>query len=207
MEMPNRTGVSELGDRELILFDFLFDATAPRPMLENEKLAIHHNTGYSHEFEKEELNSILSRFSEKGLLFTQHQNYWGEVVPYYGLTLAGGKLWESERKPIWERYIDESQAAENGENIWATTISSYSKECLLACVKYYLEIGFLGEPISNLTYTQSNPESLIYWKDPGIVYECMFKAKDEHNQKVDWNEYERNRVWWRHISELQKYIA
>lgn len=207
MELPERTRTSNLTDSELILFDFLFDSIVPRPMLEKEEFLIHYNTGYSHDLNTQELNSVLDRFIKDDLLFEEKQNYWGKQVLFFGLTLKGGKIWESERKPIWSRYIVDAQDHTETDNIWKAEICSYSKETLITCVNYYVENGFFGDLVSSLKYAQLDSQCLIYWRIPSIVYECTFLVSTDGNEKIDWEKYNSERVWWRNVRELQKSFA
>ncbi len=208
MELPQRTHISELADRELILFDMMFDSKVPRPILEDEKFSIHNNTAYSHGFDTLQLNKVLNRMLTQGLLFKEQNNYRDEIVEYYGLTSKGGALWESERKPIWKRLIEDSQGLTEQEDVWSTTICSYSEEILRACVQYYIKSKFLGVPVSELKYVQSNLYSLIYWKKQEVVYQCHYLSREEEvAERPDWGEYEENRVWWRNVNELQRYFA
>ncbi len=208
MKLPQRTRISKLADNDLILLDFMFDATVPRPMLEDEKFSIHNNTSYSHEFDTLQLNKVLNRLLDQELLFTERHKFREEKVEYYGLTSTGGKLWESERKPVWKRYVEDSQELAEQKGVWATTISSYSEEALFACVEYYVKNSFMGVPISELKYAQSNSSSLIYWKNNSVVYKCQFLAKEKEDvERTDWGKYKQNRVWWRNVCELQRYFA
>ncbi len=210
MRLPKRTHVSELSDSELMLLDFMFDSIVPRPLLEEGKFSTHHNTSYSHGFNTEDLNRILQRLVDQGVLFSakNFHNYWKKEIESFGLTPTGGNLWESERKPVWERYVEDGQTPTEKEDVWKSNICSYSQETLKSCAKFYIKTGFLDVPISELEYTQSESQGSIYWKTQRTMYECQYLAREEEGGEIlDWTEYERNRVWWRHISELQKYFA
>ena len=207
METLARSHESNLSDRELFLLDFLFDAIAPRAMIDDENFPIHNNTPYSHGFNTRELDAVLIKFSNEDVLFSEQHNHHGKQTQYFGLTAKGGELWESERKPSWGRYIDDSQELSKEEGIWKAKIRAFSPEILTESSAYYAESGFLGIPVSELEYAQVI-SSLVYWKEPFTVYECTYLAReDECPKKTNWAEYEKNRKWWRNVRELQKCLA
>lgn len=205
MELPKRARVSDLTNRELILLDFMFETPAPRPMLEDDVFPIHHNTTYSHGFNTQELSNVLNRFVNQGLIFAEGVIYRGKQTQSFGLTATGGKLWEAERSPIWKRFVGDCQVMSKQEGKWETKVHSYSEGALAACIKYYIETGFLGKPISKLEYMQTTSYAFIYWKEKSTVYGCHYLAKDNREtEEVDWDEYEQSRTWWRNVRELQK---
>lgn len=119
-----RTGATDLTDGELLILDFLFDLNrVPYRALRNEAFAFHHNCVAGHGMDDDALWDVLDRRVADGTLrLTLEEIDRDDAEPgdergdvpdpaggpplhrYYALTPAGGRLWEAERLPDWDRY-------------------------------------------------------------------------------------------------------
>jgi hypothetical protein len=117
--LPVRTNATSLTNDELLILDFAFTPFCmPVSQLYTEAYSFHMNTRYSHSLSDSMVISTLDSFVKAGLLEreeieNEEQNYWTRNNPdveLYSWCLAktGGHLWELERRPIWDRYVESS---------------------------------------------------------------------------------------------------
>jgi len=92
-----RTKETNLSEEELLILDVLFDARDRFESLIKENYASWHNLPYSHNLETNVLRDLINRLVENGILTSHPSDFDGRI--FYGLTEAGGKLWEVERVP------------------------------------------------------------------------------------------------------------
>ncbi len=102
-----RTYATSLTDDELILFDVMFwrDVAFSQLRLENFGEVFNYPDEHSHHYPAEKLWRVLDTLIARGLL---HAHIGHSIIgrrTYYGLTSAGGRLWELERQPDWMRFV------------------------------------------------------------------------------------------------------
>ena len=209
-EYPARTGKTSLTDDELLLFDFLFNCKAAFHHLRMENYGIHLNVLYTHNLQRRALEKTIGALIKSGLLFrddfehpfAQMENYPPDEWTYYGLTEAGGRLWEAEREPVWECYCIEYSWIDEESDKWRLTVRSPSLRIARAFLGVTREIGMYEVDIELLKTRTDNVEQPIPWKTFPKVYELTAPLLADSNSSYDWDHYERNRTWWGTITEL-----
>lgn len=200
-----RTNETNLSADELLILDVLFDAKERFESLLRENYASWHNLPYSHHLETNVLRDLIHRLVENGII-RLHTSGFDDTL-FYGLTEAGGKLWEVERVPNWDRYCtDYSTQDETGH--WTLSVESPSistAQSFMDCADHCGLYGFKPDEIRITTLIEAQPTT-IYWKTFSTVYSISVPtyALPDTNQ-VDWNEYERRRFWWRSLTELANF--
>ena len=208
MKYPARTYQTNISDSKLIILDFLFDAYAPMKLLRNEVFSIHQNLSYTHGLNDGELESMLEDYIEKDILYKRKTNIDGKDISLYGFTSKGGRLWEKERQPIWNLYLNDSIELTNDGKQWLVRLKSTSIETLKASLHFCVENAFYGLPLTKPIHNVFTKSDLIYWKYQINVHEYTYIVHDcEEYSQENWQKYDNERVWWRTIEELQKFIA
>ncbi|MBX3449073.1 MAG: hypothetical protein KF777_05895 [Planctomycetaceae bacterium] len=207
MRPPKRTYQTRLFDPELLILDFLFDkGGANFTMLSSGELcySFHMNCSYDHGLSDEELRSTISRLLARGMIsetYFPREGYSG-----YYLTREGGRIWETERAPNWDRYCSEGvRFTDHGQE----ALQIYCKDEQLgrhfanvasSCRQYMIDIDQL-----DLFATDLKSFHHIYWRDFDKI--CCLEAPilaDSFNMDTDWDYYEARRTWWRTLVELIK---
>ena len=200
-----RTYQTNVSDEELLILDVLFDARDTFESLAKENYATWHNLPYSHNLEVGDLTNLINRLLGDGIISFHTSNPGNKV--FYGLTEAGGKAWEVERVPDWERYCtDYSTVNEAGH--WMLFVESPSlatakafMDCATHCHLYQFNPNAIR--ISTIIEEKS---STIYWKAFPTAYSMSVTTYPlAETNRVDWNEYESRRSWWRTLTELAKF--
>ena len=127
-ELPKRTGATDLTDDELLLFDFFWQWFVPRHSLDSESYSLHMNVAYTHGLNSAQIDDVLKNLLERELITcrkTSHQ--------IYTLTPRGGALWESERQPVWERYISEP-GSHNDKRLSVVTLNEALGRCYIGAM-------------------------------------------------------------------------
>ncbi len=213
LRIPKRTHATNLTADELILFDVLYDLQYPFDVLLREDFCeiINLPEEHRHSLNGEKLWRVLDTLIARGLA-QAHSLRWplGERT-HYGLTPDGGRLWELERQPDWNLFVSyESWSEEmpDGEEIWYTSVRSLSSEVAQKYWQTALDVGLIrSQNLDLMTIGHPrNKSPMIYWKPP---FEPLFEictpylpSHDETWVDINWEVYEQNRVWWRHLLEL-----
>lgn len=200
-----RTNKTSWTNEELLIVDVLFDSSDTFESLLKENYAGWHNLPYSHSLEDDSLRDMLNELIHNGILTSSTAEHGNKT--FYALTEAGGKLWEAERAPDWERYCtDSSKVGEN--NRWMLSVESPSMmtvksfvECAKSCRLY----EFKQEEIRTITL-RDEKLSTIYWRTFLTICSIFVPTHPlPEINKVDWKEYEHKRTWWRSLTELAKF--
>ena len=200
-----RTKETNLSEEELLILDVLFDARDTFESLMRENYASWHNLPYFHGLETDVLRDLINRLVDNGIISSHTSGFDSRV--FYGLTKAGGKLWEVERVPNWERYCtDYSTEDETGH--WMLSVESPSiatAQAFMDCANPCRLYGFKQDEIRTTTLIEEKP-STVYWKAFSTVCSMSVAtyALPDTNQ-VDWHEYESRRFWWRSLTELANF--
>lgn len=196
-----------------MLMDALFDKNLMWQDLIREDFALVHNLHHPHGFSDEALRRKLDEWLETGILREGREEYPDDswVYHWYGLTEAGGKLWEEEREPWWERYCtsafwsEEEEGEERGAQKSWLSIRSLSLETARAFLTQVCQ-GFFyaAETQKAQTILHQNDDELLPWKLFDRVYEILVPAVDvsQTNFDMDWQYYESCRTWWNRVEEL-----
>ena len=200
-----RTHKTNLLEEELLILDVLFDANDTFESLVKENFASWHNLPYSHDLDTGTLEEFINKLIRNGILSSTNPGPGNRE--FYGLTEIGGKLWEVERVPDWDKYCtDSSTIDENGT--WMLSVESPSittARAFLAGANDCFLYRFHSDEI-RMTTLMDTKLAIVHWRTFQTV--CSISVRTDpvwETHQVDWNEYENNRSWWRSLSELAKY--
>ena len=202
---PPRTHASELTDDELVIFDFLWRDDAPRHMLYKEPLAVHANTPYSHSIPDEELGARLFDLVDRDLLRMHTSPPRAGRLPgseeSVGLTKRGFEAWESERRPDWTRYIEDSWEDD------CLTVAALSAELGSRFIEVCRESGVwnIGEETARCRVERH--VSLVRWKTFDEVHYFELPVPEGTWRPTNWTLYESKRVWWGNVAELGSLVT
>lgn len=207
---PRRTNITELSDDELLLFDFLFDKHLCHHHLRAENYPFHMNCGYSHGLGDIDLEKSLTTLVERGLLTCKEamtlriefREFRRDKT--YALTEAGGRLWELERCPDWDRFLATS-TWELGINCRGMIRVVCSNESIgRLCLGSMFAAGLIS-PVSRIRVRLLRNVRLLPWKAFPRVNSIRYKINDNTNDVMfpaHWDVYNAGRCWWRDIAEL-----
>jgi hypothetical protein len=178
---------------ELYLYDALFAGNAPMRMLRREIFQEAFNLPWSHDLADDALESLIDGLIARGLVT---RNDRGIV----GLTPAGGEVWERERRPPWDRFCYDS--AEEIDGGWRLDVFASTEALAREFVTTAMAIDLyrLRDAGASITTRIEPDHDLIPWKR--ATYHVVSSRYDEHDGPIDWARYEKDRTWWRSISEL-----
>ncbi len=195
---PHRTGITQLTDDELLLFDFMFDKHVEQRHLERDSYAFHMNVRYNHNLDSEHLRESLAHLAAQGLVLATPR----EGITRYSLTPLGGRQWELERRPRWDDYCEESERTLCSGRT-AMTVLSPSR----ATAETFWDIGVksrlwkMGD--GRRQYWRIRNHRLIPWRDFSAIHVLAARGAS-YTHEADWETYEANRIWWRDITELDR---
>lgn len=203
-----RTYATSLTDDELILFDVMFwrDVAFSHLRLENFGGVFNYPDEHSHNYPAEKLWRVLDTLIARGLLHATGRHLPFGDRTYYGLTPAGGRLWELERRPDWMRYVELGFAPTDWDNIEnglsSVELKSVSLETAKAC--WASEVPTIA--LSEVIITRRENAELVNWK---IVPELfVLKGTGPDPLEGDWETWqarELQRIWWDEVWGLPKF--
>lgn len=198
LKIPCRSYATNLSDDELILLDAMFDQRRTMKQLRavNFGEAINFPPEYIHQLDDYDLRDTMGSLVARGWVDIEK----GDGRTTYGLTAAGGALWERERRPDWDRYVRSSSWCERIEGLdqWLAEVMSPSVEIAAAFYACDRDVKIYK---TGLTILDDYP--LLYWKTFPTVYQILAPYSPLMDwPSVDWEVYEQNRVWWRDLMEL-----
>ena len=184
-----------------------------------EDYSIHMNIPWTHDMSDEVIKSTLNGLVELGLLLktkrstmpqVQSQNQIEGREYSYSITESGGEEWSNERMPKWNSYCcDFSFYDENDHEILEFTCIdkiigyTFAKTCH-ACKLYQFDL-------EHLKLVNVPSDSLIYWKKFKYIHSWRVPVDTKNKETiwpkdVDWELYEKNRIWWTTLKDLQALI-
>lgn len=200
-----RTHKTNLLEEELLILDVLFDSNDTFESLVKENFASWHNLPYSHDLDTGTLGKLINKLIGNGILRSTTPG--PGTREFYGLTEIGGKLWEAERGPDWDKFCtDSSTMDENGT--WILSVESPSitaARAFLACANDCFVYRFNSDEIRTTTRMDTKI-AIVDWRTFPTV--CSISVRTYpmlETHSMDWNEYENKRTWWRGLSELAKF--
>ena len=202
--LPQRTRESDLSDDELLLFDMMFDCNASASQMSSSAYAAHMNCDYNHSLDDaalhETIASLLSRKLIRSIGNTANSMEWR-----YALSDSGGKLWELERQPDWQRYITTTQKELGNFPAGSIVALCADEQIGRQCLGSMYASGIIT-PAGAIQTRQMYGKRLVPWKIFPSVFAVRCRTSDSINhapQPVEWEVYESSRCWWRTIAELQ----
>jgi hypothetical protein len=123
--------------------------------------------------------------------------------PWIALTPAGGRLWELERRPDWDRFCIDFSRPEGSRGRWVLRIHSP----LAAVAEQFLDAATacgLYAPLASRIARREVRARIVPWKPRQTLAEVRvpLRSVNEPARPVDWQRYETLRTWWRSIPEL-----
>jgi hypothetical protein len=198
----NRTFCTSLSNDELILFDALFDVWDTLESLLPKNFVTAFNLPYTHGLDAGGVRTTIERLIERGLIQSRAERTPSTEITWLALTAAGGELWTLEREPAWDRFCDDaSWPADPDDGSWLMRIRSPSLETARAAMRTGIRCGLHAVTAQHITEATTE-EALIPWRRFPIVYELRAPLATPAPVDVDWARYERERRWWRTLSEL-----
>jgi hypothetical protein len=200
-----RTNKTSLLDEELIILDVLLDSSNTFESLLKENYASWHNLPYSHDLDIGALRELIDKLIGNGILRSANRRPGNKE--FYGLTEAGGKLWEVERAPDWERYCTDSSTMDE-DGTWILFVESPSittAKAFMVCASDCLLYRFNPDEVRTITQLDAHI-STVDWR--GFQTVCSISVTTYpflETHHVDWNEYENKRSWWRSLTELARF--
>ena len=200
---PSRTHGSGLTDDLLLIFDALFDRYDTLPSLLRGNYWSYHNLPYTHDMADHEVGEAIRGLMSDGLVTSRVKRGSKRTITFYGLTAAGGRVWEVEREPRWDRFcVDFSDDAEDGGPGWQV-LQSPSAETLWEFLEVAGRCGLEEIDPSRASMTLHRDYELVPWKTFPAVYELRAPAAEGQPARItDWALYESGRTWWRCVMEL-----
>jgi hypothetical protein len=205
-KLPKRTGKTHLTHDELIILDFLaLQGAASIGILNREDYPVHMNSPYTHNFSDKQLAEKMSEWIMNGWI-TQEEDCTGYI--YYAMTLKGGDLWECERVPQWEKYCVDSLYLADDDQHWWLEILCRDREIGFAFANVALACGLFAFHIDELQIVEAESENFVYWKPVQDVWAWkVLMNKEEKYREINWDLYEKRRIWWSTLEELQKFVT
>jgi len=229
MNLPTRTHNTNLSDDALLLLDAIIHMNGwVADQMTQGDYRFHMNVTYDHGLADDDVEHVLEDLRKIGVLRRVEQED-GDGDAWFA-TEQGGRLWESERQPIWDRFVldceysapadDESQKYDAPVApllLKATEGNPFAviRSPSLETVNHYRAVA---EQV-NLWRPRAGAERKFVcrmdfgWK----VFEQMhvlcvpIKPVTEHYDLLttwpDWAEYVRRRTWWRDLRELQSLLG
>lgn len=209
LPMPSdlyRTSKTSLTDDELLILDVIFDGGAKPSMLRQRNFVEQWNS-QSHSLTDDQLKSTIKQWLNDGVL-EAHPNDRGR---YVAMTPAGGELWASERRPIWERYCTERYPATiRGRVIMSVTaVASTVRDDFLQLWpqnRPRIRRANIRDPglIDWHRFDEIHVGLASYDNQPDSMSLAKFNLWLVHHQ--EWiARVESERTWWRSVGELQKF--
>jgi len=223
MNLPKRTHNTDLSDDALLLLDAIIymNGWVADQMIQGD-YRFHMNVGYDHGLADDEVEQVLESLGKSGLLRrVEHEdgNAWFA-------TEMGGRIWESERQPIWDKFVVDWQYGGPADIAYgeyeapivpllldATEEKPFAviRSPSLETLKHYV-----AEPF-NLWIPRAEAErSIVCRMDFGWkVFEEMHvmcvpikpnTINEDALTMANRSEYERRRSWWRNLRQLQSLL-
>ncbi|MEW4490623.1 hypothetical protein AB1L42_21235 [Thalassoglobus sp. JC818] len=206
-KLPYRTNTTSLSDDDLILLDVLFNGFVPFSMLCSDAFQFQGLLGYTHNLNDDELRCRLRRLVEHRVLEIKRD---GNRTSF-GMTAYGGELWSQERCPIWDRYCRDydSTGSEIRTMMSVVAVSPQIRDDFLRLYPLY--------PTRVRTATISNHVLVPWITFPKLHVGIMTYVEETERTAEEYAVYsdrlrrhhaalERERSWWRSVSELQRFI-
>jgi hypothetical protein len=220
--LPRRSGITELSDDELLLFDFLFDTGVENRFLRKESYPVHMAVRYTHGLDDCQLETTLQSLQERGLIERESR-----IDPLFDecvvnrLTPSGGRLWELERRPIWDRFCMDSGwrlSTTDPTRIQFLRVESPTKETCEEFLRLGLETGYLQLAGKAPQVRRLRLAGLpwISWKKFPEAYAIVAKVKADASAVGSQNFHEiqehfialsrfcHTSVFWRCVAELDR---
>lgn len=192
-----RTGETSLTDDELVLCDALFNWPASKELLLESDFNSMFNLPYGgfDVLPADLLESMQRRHLVEGGPLSNAE----APVELVRLTRDGSEMWEKERRPAWAAFCESSRLITDvGKRVRVTALN---REVGKAFWEVGQRVGMWtaagGDPVIRTDRKRRFP----YWREVDLVI-LEGEVTGDEGGPVDWNVYERSRIWWRTVPEL-----
>lgn len=198
-----RTGSTDLTDSELLILDNIAMLGGLCSMYLNDNFPYQFNYP-EHGLDSKSLLATLARFESEGMIVSERtSNRHGKPDLVLRVTTLGGSIWESERKPDWTRYVEDSYGpSRRNTERFRVTILGHSREICNAFFDASIQSGFIDYRGGRVATAWGN-RNLIYWRSVESVFMLSAWLESEDSE-TDWNHFEMKRCWWRFAHEIGK---
>jgi len=193
-----RTHATALTDDELYLLDVMFNGGVRFRHVRREVFGDHWNC-QSHGMDDDQLRETLNRWVESRFLTARSSD--GDT--YFYLTSDGGRQWEMERLPAWNRYV-QAWVTETHSGRPCVSIAASTPETRDDCWTVGREVGMWAYSNGRMKTATVENHALISWK-PFLPVYILVAALDDWDSEVDWVGWERQRTFWRNVKENAKF--
>lgn len=215
-QLPYRTLTTWLSDDDLLLLDAMFDCGVRFGHLRRDNYQLQWNLPYTHNYDDHQLQGRLDYLCQRQIL--QQQRAEGHT--YFRFTVQGGDLWSQERCPDWQRYCSDryKETLRNRTMISVVSVSASTRDDYLHLWPTHSSQISYDHPIRRRKFTVRNgtliswlPATLLHVGVATFVEVRQWKSGEEaltasKQEREAWQEMERQRTWWREISELQRFV-
>lgn len=207
-----RTHRTSLTDDELILLDVLFTWRISFVHLRRVNFAVQFNRA-SHDLDDAQLRETLKRFCQEGILITEPPDAHLGMKDYgewFEITRRGGELWESERAPVWERFVSGRYSSlSNGKEM--ISFCGPSARICEDFLRAYWDYGVWKWRLRRVRLFQITNHELLPWKSFPTLYVAVgapgAAVPIEEGLRRAWSLVESRRSAWSNVEELQKFVG
>jgi hypothetical protein len=207
-----RTHRTSLNDDELILLDVLFKWRISFAALRSANFAVQFNCD-SHKLNDAQLSETLDRFCEKGILTMEPPHPEPGLKGYgewFEITARGGELWESERTPVWERFV----GCHHHEPVPGKARVSLCGPSARICedsLRTYWDGVVWRRRLGRVRIFQITNHELLPWKSFPTIHVAVGVSGEaipfEEFMQRDRSLYESRRSGWSTVGQLQKFVG
>lgn len=196
-----RTGGTDLTDAELLLFDIIATMGGTYRFFHPDIFPLQYNYP-SHELDTEALRETLHRFESLG--WTSGEDYidhWSRRDRSIRITDAGARLWESERKPDWSRFVMDwygRSVSDTGRH--RVSVLGHSRSICRTFFDVSCDCGFFDFDGGRVVTARATRQ-IVYWRKEQTVY-LVSAWLNSWCSPTDWNYFQRRRIWWRFPGEI-----
>lgn len=204
----NRTGKTKLSDNELIIFDAIFDLSCSIDQLKRKGFDERFNFPYKHSLSDKSLIVCLENLQSQKLVRIKEVKENKSTKSFVELTAKGGKVWEIEREPVWEKYCEGwAYMPFREENRLLLEVVSPSRQTLSEYLKISIEINLFGVGKDcKIEFTSEKRKFIvgINWKRFPELHYATFTGNyiEKIPTEKEWNYFYNNLSWWGNIHEL-----
>src|SRR5688572_7318915 len=160
--LPRRTHQTELDDDALLILDALFDRDRTLHELRRTQYAESVGVNYTHNIQLLQLEKFLADLVAMGYMVRHEDDDSGGQR--YGLTEEGGRLWEMERTPEWDKYVrDDTLTGKSGRDAWVV-VKSPSLDVAQNFLEAAVHAGIHSIDPSSWQESVAEGEMLLPWK-------------------------------------------
>lgn len=193
-----RTNTTSLSDNELALLDVMFNGNVPLRLLRRETFAAQWNRS-THGLSDGELCATLDRLCKAGVLRLDSSS----SRHVYCMTRKGGRDWERERCPSWNRLTCD-RYGEHRSGKPTVSILALSHDVREQFWNAGVECGLFAYTNGRRRSRTIAGYSMIAWRPPTTVFVTV-AILDDWWSDTDWPELERRRTWWRSAIESDRF--